>query len=188
MSDGIYETLPETAVKNVKDFEATVSELKAAAIQGKKEDDCSALCLKIGQVEPLPRCYEFNKADHVDEQLERISKIFYSLAGDQASRLELLLGEALSNAARHGESIRVKINKIGLRLIVRVKDDGPGFNGNDLVRQYRAARLEEEFSKIREKPCGRGILIMMAWTDQVLYSRRGNEVMLVKNLGPVVKA
>ncbi|MDR3591657.1 MAG: PAS domain S-box protein [Negativicutes bacterium] len=182
MTDGISERLPASAGKKAGDFKATVEVLKAVALKGNKEDDCSALCLRIGQRESLPRILEFKKADNKDQLQNRISRILGRLAGEDAPRLEMALGEALSNAGKSGANIRVKISKLGSRLILRVKDDGPGFDGNSRIRQYLATGLAGVFEKNLDYPNGRGIPIMIAWTDRVLYSGKGNEVMLVKRL------
>ena len=94
----------------------------------------------------------------------------------------MAIGEALANATRQSMHVRVKINRLGSRLIVRIRDNGSGFDGNArinrLLRQQSAAIFDERLMA----EGGRGLPIMVAWMDRVLYNRTGNEVMLVKRL------
>jgi serine/threonine-protein kinase RsbW len=92
--------------------------------------------------------------------------------------IRLALEEALVNAYRHGnhgdESKRITVSyDIGpQRVVVRVRDDGPGFE---------PGRVPDPTSPDRVcLPCGRGIMLMRAYLDEVTYSDQGNEVQLVK--------
>ena len=67
--------------------------------------------------------------------------------------------------------------------MVRISDGGGGFDGKQRVAAFQAADMEAEFLDRLYSEGGRGILIMMAWMDQVIYNRKGNEVLLVKELG-----
>lgn len=182
MTDGIYDILPQAATKNVSDFMATVELLRNVAIHGSIEDDCSAVCLKIGAGERLPLTLSFSGLDKLSDLQDRFDKTLSNLAGQEAAKLGMVLGEAMTNAGKYGTKIRVKINKIGSNLLIRVQDDGPGFDGNSKVKEYQAFGLENIFEKILDQQSGRGIPIMMAWTDRVLYNGKGNEVMLVKKV------
>ena len=79
--------------------------------------------------------------------------------------------------------VRVKLSLCGRRLMVRISDGGGGFDGKQRVAAFQAADMEAEFLDRLYEEGGRGILIMMAWMDQVIYNRKGNEVLLVKELG-----
>ncbi len=53
-----------------------------------------------------------------------------------------------------------------------IRDDGPGFDRNCLPDPRDPANLE--------RPCGRGLLLMHTFMDEVHYNESGNEVRLVK--------
>ena len=57
-----------------------------------------------------------------------------------------------------------------------------GFDGKARVSQIVRNSTAEAFEKRLFAENGRGILIMVAWMDRVIYNRKGNEVMLVKKL------
>ena len=66
--------------------------------------------------------------------------------------------------------------------MIRVRDAGPGFDGNGFVRKFSRQGLGEAFDERLEAEGGRGIMIMLAWLDRVRYSRDGREVLLMKRL------
>ncbi|MDU2064576.1 MAG: ATP-binding protein [Sporomusaceae bacterium] len=97
-------------------------------------------------------------------------------------RTEIILNEALSNALKHGTAVTIKMNKLGKRLVFRIKDNGRGFAGNQTVAILADSLGKIGLSLVSETEHGRGILIMMSWSDQIFYNHCGNEVMLVKAL------
>jgi serine/threonine-protein kinase RsbW len=92
--------------------------------------------------------------------------------------IRLALEEALVNAVKHGNcgeaSRRVFVSyDIGPdRAVVRVRDEGVGFNPEKVPDPTSPDRVC--------LPCGRGIMLMRAYLDEVTYSDQGNEVQLVK--------
>lgn len=182
MTDGIYENLPKNIADQAGDFETTIEALKKVATKGRSTDDCTALCVKIPDIQSFPLSFDFSRPKERGRVQGGISQILREIAGEQTGKIEVALGEALMNAARHGTKVRVKINKIGSQLILRVKDDGPGFPGNAKLREYQEMGLEQVFDKLLLQDNGRGLPVMLVWTDKVLYNSQGNEVMLVKNL------
>jgi len=56
----------------------------------------------------------------------------------------------------------------------RIRDEGPGFNPQDLPDPTAPANLE--------KPSGRGLLLMRTFMDDVFFNQDGNEVTLVKRI------
>ncbi|MDU2065496.1 MAG: ATP-binding protein [Sporomusaceae bacterium] len=96
--------------------------------------------------------------------------------------VQIALNEALVNAVRSGTRASVKISCYGQLLVIRIKDNGKGFPGNELVNKI----LEEGVQKFLDKELweqhGRGIPLMLAIMDKVVYNHIGNEVMLIKRL------
>lgn len=100
--------------------------------------------------------------------------------------IEIAVHEAINNAIRHGNKsenswITLKFRLIhGItrdRLIIRVKDEGAGFDVNE---QFATLSRSLDFQNTQQLECGRGLLIMMAAADYIVYNAIGNEVMLVK--------
>jgi len=53
-----------------------------------------------------------------------------------------------------------------------IRDEGPGFDPSNLPDPTDPANLE--------RPCGRGLLLMRTFMDDITYNDRGNEVLMVK--------
>lgn len=66
--------------------------------------------------------------------------------------------------------IDVRIDREGLQYVIR--DEGPGFDAHSLLDPTDPANLE--------RPCGRGLLLMRTFMDEVQHNERGNEVTMVK--------
>lgn len=110
------------------------------------------------------------------------------LPEDDFDFVEIAIHEAINNAIRHGNQtncayVTIKCRFIygqkRNRLIIRIKDEGRGFNVDE---QFNKLSHSLEFQNTQQLECGRGLLIMMAATDFVVYNALGNEVMLVKFL------
>jgi serine/threonine-protein kinase RsbW len=89
---------------------------------------------------------------------------------------ELLVREALTNAVVHGSRtdpgrrVRCCVRLKSGRLVIRVEDNGDGFD-------WRAARD----NRAAPPDCsGRGIEILRKYADRVRYNERGNGVTIVK--------
>lgn len=94
--------------------------------------------------------------------------------------MRLAIEEALINAMEHGNKfdhsktiyLEVELRNKSCRITVR--DQGKGFDCN----MVHDPLSEERFDKQR----GRGIFLMRKIMDEVIYSRNGREVSLIKNL------
>ena len=92
--------------------------------------------------------------------------------------IRLALEEALYNAIRHGNRMDpAKLVELNYdidrsRAILTVTDQGEGFDPASVPDPTTDENIE--------KPCGRGIMLMRAYMDQVSFNPRGNEVRLVK--------
>ena len=56
---------------------------------------------------------------------------------------------------------------------VVIRDEGPGFDPSKLP--------DPTDPKNVDRPCGRGVMLMRAFMDEVLYNSQGNEVTLRRN-------
>ena len=92
--------------------------------------------------------------------------------------VKLALEEAIINAIRHGnlnspnKYVTVRYDIGPHRIILLVVDEGEGFCPDKVPDPTTDENIV--------KPCGRGIMLMRAYMDEVRYSQRGNAVRMVK--------
>jgi len=135
--------------------------------------------------------------------LQEILRDMDVLTENERLRVGVALEEALLNAAYHGNlevsselreadhmqfyelarqrmqlspykdrriEVNVRIDRMGLQYIIR--DEGPGFNPKSLPDPTDPANLD--------RPCGRGLLLMRTFMDEVRHNESGNEVTMLK--------
>jgi len=101
---------------------------------------------------------------------------------DHLFAVRLALEEALVNAMKHGNgfdpnlSVYVWYRATPERVEIRVADEGRGFDPGGVPDPTADENLE--------RPCGRGIMLMRCYMDEVTFSREGNEVSMVKHRQP----
>ena len=69
--------------------------------------------------------------------------------------------------------IHIEIALARGRIAITIRDEGPGFDPDDIPDPTTEGFLE--------RPCGRGILLMRSFMDEVRFSDVGNEVELIKD-------
>jgi serine/threonine-protein kinase RsbW len=93
---------------------------------------------------------------------------------EAASRLQLVMSEACTNAIMHGnkldESKKVHIHATSSdnQVIVKVTDEGKGFDPDKVPDPLSSDNLL--------KTSGRGVYLIRQYADEVVYSDRGNEL------------
>ncbi|MDR3566173.1 MAG: SpoIIE family protein phosphatase [Negativicutes bacterium] len=180
LTDGFYAGMTPAAPMPVHDFDETVGALAECAVREERSDDCTALAIRLKCFSPQPLYFEYSKPGDRALLRPRVLKGLIDTVGARSFTIEVAFGEALSNALREGLRVRVKFNKLGNRLIIRIHNDGPGFPGNEAVSKIKAAGVQQTFLDRLAEEHGRGIPIMLKMMDRVIYNRRGNEIMLVK--------
>ena len=120
---------------------------------------------------------DLNEARDAEQALlEEVARHGYSEAATFA--IQLALEEGLNNAIRHGNSHdRRKVVKLGYqidaeRVVITIADQGGGFDPDSIPDPTADENLE--------KPCGRGVMLMRAYMDEVRYNQTGNQVCMVK--------
>ncbi len=114
------------------------------------------------------------------EVLGRLRDLGYD--EDQLFAVRLALEEALVNAMKHGNgfdpsrSVYVRYRASPKRVEIRVADEGTGFDPAGVPDPTSDENIE--------RPCGRGIMLMRCYMDEVTFSGRGNEVLMVKYRQP----
>jgi serine/threonine-protein kinase RsbW len=90
----------------------------------------------------------------------------------------LALEEALVNALKHGHQfdpakrVRVRFCVDPKRTLVRIRDEGAGFNPEEVADPTEPENLD--------RVCGRGLLLMRSFMTWVRHNKRGNVVILCK--------
>jgi len=117
------------------------------------------------------------RGQEVQEQIiERMEQLQFS--SRDVFCMRLALAEAVTNAIRHGNrldpnkqvDISWTVTDAGIR--VRIADEGPGFNPEDLVDPTAEENLD--------RPGGRGIMLIHSFMDSVEYNDRGNVLTIEK--------
>ncbi len=123
--------------------------------------------------EPLEAC------DLIRQIVARLEDEAWDDAGLFA--VHMALEEAVMNAIKHGnqrdvaKQVHICVASLNNELSVVVRDEGPGFNPECVPDPTEDENLE--------KPCGRGVLLIREFMDEVSYNDRGNEVRMLKRKG-----
>lgn len=93
--------------------------------------------------------------------------------------LRLVLFEALTNAAKHGNlfnkalRVSISIKVVGNELYIIISDEGHGFDWKSCLNKTEQPE---------DMPGGRGLLIFKAYGYHPSYNEKGNVLTLCKNL------
>lgn len=115
---------------------------------------------------------------HVQDVIRRDMKKF-DYDEDSCFAVRLALEESLVNAVKHGNQfdpcrvVHVQYQIDNSKLTVTISDEGGGFNPACVPDPTACENLT--------RPCGRGIMLMRAYMDDVVYSPKGNQITLVKH-------
>ena len=126
------------------------------------------------------------------EELEAVQRLIaeatvaFGLSEDIAYWMELTISESMINAIRHGnqsdptKDAYLSITFDGENVEIIVEDQGEGFKLDELADPTQAENLL--------KPCGRGILIIRSFMDEVKLSQKeggGTRLRMLKRLPEV---
>lgn len=112
----------------------------------------------------------------IAEVLEHLDK--YSWCDKDVFGIHMAMEEAVMNAIKHGNQrdigkcVKVSVGASDNVFWARVEDEGPGFDPEAVPDPT----LEENI----EKTCGRGVMLMRMYMDQVTYNQVGNVVEISK--------
>jgi serine/threonine-protein kinase RsbW len=111
-----------------------------------------------------------------DAVIQEVGRFGYSEAA--AFAIKLALEEGLINAIKHGnrldpcKSVELSYDVDEERVRITIVDEGPGFAPEDVPDPTADENLA--------KPCGRGLMLMRAYMDEVHFNPEGNRVCMVK--------
>ncbi|MDP8229890.1 MAG: ATP-binding protein [Candidatus Gorgyraea atricola] len=99
---------------------------------------------------------------------------------EDSFNMKLCIEEALANAVRHGNKlnpdlfVEVNIDVDADRVIIKVKDQGQGFDFKNVPNPTEDANIQ--------KPCGRGVFLIKNFMDEVDFFDDGRGIKMVKIL------
>jgi sigma-B regulation protein RsbU (phosphoserine phosphatase) len=194
MTDGISEVIARRiGERQPQGYNEMVQLLISVASGNERHDDATAICVRVKSLpdsiihkEGWPRTMRFNGYGDYQRLKGEVRKILAEVTGQEHSLQEVAVHEALANAMECRDGIprqhqaRLRINRIGNRLIVRVRTSRLGFAGNALLRRLRSQG--ELFAYGEDASMGRGIPIMFATTHRMTYNSEGTELLLAWKL------
>lgn len=125
-----------------------------------------------------------SRLDRKDDMVDAVVQALEArcrLAEDDPHWLRLCLDEALVNAIVHGNEadpgvpVRAVLGRRGDAWVVRIDDQGPGFDASQVPDPEDPASLLLEH--------GRGIRLMLEWLDELAFYRRGASSWMARRLG-----
>ena len=123
----------------------------------------------------------------IPSQLDRITGVIESIIADLVTHgysdkvqfaVRLALEEAISNAIRHGnkgdpsKTVHIEYDVNAIRIQITICDQGSGFHPDKVPDPT----LEENLTR----PCGRGVMLMKAYMDEVTFNPQGNAVTMIR--------
>ena len=194
MTDGLTDQLALQTARPLDRFHEMVGLLRTLAESEGCRDDSTAVCIRVRALpqtlfcqDGWPRIIRFNGYGDYQRLKGEIAKILAQLTGKQHSLHEVAVHEALANAMECRDGVprqhkaRLRFNKVGNRLVVRVKTSRIGFAGNAILRRLRS-HPEEMFSFGEDASMGRGIPMMLSMSHRMTYNSEGTEVLLAWKL------
>ena len=159
-----------------------------------RRDDATAVCIHVRALPQSllrqggwPRTLRFNGYGDYQRLKGEVARILAEVTGQPHSLQEVAVHEALANAMECRDGVPrqnqalIRFNKIGNRLIIRVKTSRMGFAGNAVLRRLRS-HPEEMFAFGEDASMGRGIPIMLSLTNRMVYNSEGTELLLAWKL------
>jgi len=117
------------------------------------------------------------EARRIQEEIERrLKECHYSER--EIFSVKLALEEALVNAIKHGnqfdsnKKVRIAYTIKPERFDIHITDEGCGFNPTEVPDPTAVENLE--------RPCGRGLMLMRYYMNEVYFSPSGNSVFMTK--------
>lgn len=182
MSDGASDLIELYGIHKQESFAEYKNWLEGLARNPDRNDDFSVICIEILKEDKKTEMIDVKNDEDLNYAQSIISKFLERNAPSNANTLEVAINEAMNNGFYAGGRVRVKLRCTDKMVIIRIKDDGPGFVLKGVNHQNKDQMNERDFEELLEAERGRGILIMRLFCDKVIYNTKGNEVLLMKKI------
>ena len=119
---------------------------------------------------------DLDEARRVQATIEAVVKTAFE--EHEAFAIKMAVEEALVNAIKHGNQmdpdkrVHVSYRITPERFDVRITDEGPGFNPEDVPDPTAPENLE--------RPCGRGLLLIRYYMSDVTFQDNGRTIVMHK--------
>ena len=194
MTDGLAELLGRKTELPLDRYPEMVGLLGAMSEAADRRDDATAVCIQVRSLpqslvrqDGWPRMLRFNGYGDYQRFKSEIGRIVAEVTGKPHSIQEVAVHEALANALECRDGVPrqhraiLRFNKVGGRLIVRVKTSRIGFAGNVILKRLRS-HPGEMFAFGEDASMGRGIPMMLSMSHRMTYNSEGTEVLLAWKL------
>ena len=195
MTDGLTDQLTDKQKLPMRCYDLMIKKLREYAESDKRRDDATAICIQVRKLlmksltnsSDWPRVINFNGYGDYLRFRSGIAAILAEVTSLPHSMQEVAIHEALANAMECRDGVfrqhraRVRFNKFGKRLVVRIKTSRIGFAGNAILRRLRS-HPEEMFLFGEDASMGRGIPMMLSIAHRMMYNSEGTELLLAWKL------
>ena len=194
LTDGLSYLLEQRIQLPLDRYVEMVGLLRTLSESETRRDDATAVCIRVnslpdssGRTDGWPRVLRFNGYGDYQCLKGEVAKILAEVTGLPHSPQEVAVHEALANAMECRDGVprqhkaRLRFNRVGNRLIVRVKTSRIGFAGNAILKRLRS-QPEDMFSFGEDASMGRGIPMMLSMSHKMTYNSEGTEVLLAWKL------
>ena len=144
---------------------SVVSFLKQVITQMRFCDEPDRLRIGVALEEALLNAYYHGNLEVSSELRETDHTAYYELARERAQ-----------SPPYCERRIHVDARLTPRETVYVIRDEGQGFNPSEIPDATAPANLE--------RPCGRGLLLMRTFMDDVRFNKKGNEVTLIKRRAP----
>lgn len=182
MSDGASDLIESQGISMQRSAAEYKRWLEKLSESPDRNDDFSVICIEIINGNKETGELDIKNDKDLEHAQVFISEFLERNAPSHAPTLEVAINEAMNNGFYAGGRVHIRLRQMGDTLIIRVKDDGPGFDTKVVNLQPKNEMNTEEFDELLEAEGGRGVLLMRTFCDKVIFNAKGNEVLLMKKL------
>jgi DNA-binding response OmpR family regulator len=166
---------------------ATLQNALSTSVRG---DDIKILSDKPNWISLQIRC-QLATADRLSQFVRELPS---DLDPDQREQIATAFRELLMNAVEHGghldpeKTVDLSYIRTARTIVYYIRDPGEGFSMDTLAHAAIANSPEQPFqhAELRRemgiRPGGFGLLMTKSFADELIYSGKGNEVILIKYL------
>jgi CheY-like chemotaxis protein/anti-sigma regulatory factor (Ser/Thr protein kinase) len=167
-----------------------LSTLQNALSTSVSDDDIKILSDQPHWISLQIRC-QLATADRLTQFVRELPS---DLDPDQREQIATAFRELLMNAVEHGghldpkKTVDLSYIRTARSIVYYIRDPGEGFSMDTLAHAAVANTAEEPFRhvelrrKMGIRPGGFGLLMTKSFADELIYSAKGNEVILIKYL------